>query len=90
MQTLEPINEKALLEKYISKEYDQLSEFFISVLEHFEQVIYLELSSKLEQTINIFLKHLRTHFFVKRNHSPVFKEIISDRSKIGACCLIRV
>ena len=57
MRTLEPINEKALLEKYISKEYDQLSEFFISVLEHFERVIYLELSSKLEQIINIFLKH---------------------------------
>jgi Glycosyl transferase family 41 len=57
MQTLEPINEKALLEKYFSKEYDQLSEFFILVLEHFEKVLYLELSPELERTIDIFLKH---------------------------------
>ncbi len=57
MQTLEPINEKALLEKYFSQEYDQISEFFISVLEHFEQVLYLELSPELERTLNIFLKH---------------------------------
>jgi hypothetical protein len=57
MQNLEPINDKALLEKYFSKEYDQLSEFFLSVLEHFEKVLYLELSPELEHTINIFLKH---------------------------------
>jgi hypothetical protein len=57
MRTLEPINEEALLETYFSKEYDQLSEFFISVLEHFEKVVYYALSPELENTINVFLKH---------------------------------
>jgi predicted O-linked N-acetylglucosamine transferase (SPINDLY family) len=57
MQNLEPINEKALLETYFRKEYDQISEFFISVLEHFEKVVYYALSPELENTINVFLKH---------------------------------
>lgn len=51
------INPKELLNLFINEEYDQLSEKFISVLEHFERVTYFELASNAQYFINVFVEN---------------------------------
>ncbi|MBD0390762.1 MAG: hypothetical protein ICV54_30785, partial [Nostoc sp. C3-bin3] len=51
------INHTELLKLYLSQEYDQLSEKFIQVLEHFENKTYFNLDSNAQYFINAFLKN---------------------------------
>ena len=50
------INPRELLDLYLKKEYNQLSEKFISVLSHFENTTYLKRTNNLQHFINIFVK----------------------------------
>jgi predicted O-linked N-acetylglucosamine transferase (SPINDLY family) len=51
------INHTELLKLYLSQEYDQLSEKFIQVLEHFENKTYFNLDSNAQYFLNAFLKN---------------------------------
>ena len=50
-------NPLELLQNYLSKNYDLLSEQLIHILEHFDQVTYLELVSESHYFVNAFVKN---------------------------------
>ena len=49
------LNISYLLELYVNKKYDELSECFIAILSHFDNTTYLTLASKEESVINEFI-----------------------------------
>jgi len=65
-------NPLELLQNHLSKNYDLLSEQLIHILNHFDQVIYLELVSESHYFINTLVKKFftciySTRLFVKRS-----------------------
>jgi hypothetical protein len=66
------INHTELLKLYLSQEYDQLSEKFIQVLEHFENKTYFNLDSNAQYFINAFLKNF-LYLFTQPDY------VLSDR-----------
>ncbi len=66
------INPRDLFQLYLNQDYDQLSERFLRVLEHFENKTYFSLSPVAQYFINAFVKHF-LHLFVQPDY------ILSDR-----------
>ncbi|MDF0553390.1 hypothetical protein [Kamptonema sp. UHCC 0994] len=66
------INPRELLELYRNQEYDQLSEIFLQVLEHFQNKTYYSLDISLRYFINVFVKNF-LYLFTQPEY------ILSDR-----------
>lgn len=66
------INPRDLLELYRHQEYDQLSEIFLRVLEHFHNKTYYSLDLSLRYFINVFVKNF-LYLFTQPEY------ILSDR-----------
>lgn len=66
------INPRDLLELYRHQEYDQLSEIFLRVLEHFNNKTYYSLDISLRYFINVFVKNF-LYLFTQPEY------ILSDR-----------
>jgi len=66
------INPRELLELYLNQEYDQLSEIFLQVLEHFQNKTYVALDFNLRYFINVFVKNF-LYLFTQPEY------ILSDR-----------
>lgn len=73
-QTSDVINFNALelLQGYLSKNYDLVSQTLLNVLEHFDQVTYLELNTESKYFVNAFLKSF-LYIFTQPDY------ILSDR-----------
>ncbi len=65
-------NAQKLIQDYMSQNYDVLSEQLIHILEHFEQVNYLEISDELRYFINAFVKNF-LYIFTQPDY------VLSDR-----------
>lgn len=69
------INPRELLELYLSQKFEQLSEKFIEVLEHFEKQTYLELEPDIQYFVDVFIKNF-LYFFTQPEY------ILNDKHAI--------
>jgi predicted O-linked N-acetylglucosamine transferase (SPINDLY family) len=66
------INPRVLLELYLNQDYDQLSETFLQVWEHFQNKTYYALDLNLQYFINVFVKNF-LYLFTQPDY------VLSDR-----------
>ena len=63
------VNPQHLLALFCNRNYHQLSEVFISVLEHFQDNIYLSIDANLQQWIDNFVSHF-LFLFTQVDYTP--------------------
>jgi len=66
------INPRVILQLYLNQEYDQLSELFLQVWEHFQNKTYYAMDLNLQYFINVFVKNF-LYIFTQPDY------ILSDR-----------
>ncbi|MEC4986282.1 MAG: hypothetical protein SAJ37_05740 [Oscillatoria sp. PMC 1068.18] len=71
------INSRELLNLYLQKDYNLLSEKLIAILTHFENITYFELGADAQYFINIFVKNFlylftQPDYFLNEKHAAKF------------------
>ncbi|MBZ8180260.1 O-linked N-acetylglucosamine transferase family protein [Oscillatoria salina] len=71
------INSRELLNLYLQKDYNLLSENLIGILEHFENITYFELGADAQYFINVFVKNFlylftQPDYFLNEKHAARF------------------